>query len=175
MAEEVKPATPTPQAAKAEPVKEENQHELEAEILAHQIDGIMFHIDAVLLYKLIGMPKMARMQMRRVHEESDNNLMTACKLIEKYGEIVDPANVSRETDISELKYAPIATHTDRAVINQKIIKAWKAWEEETRDIYADAVREQPECAMWHKMHREVEKELKLVEYMWKKYMTAEAK
>ena len=174
MAEEVKPAAPQPQAPAAEPAKAEPQHELEAEVLAHQIDGVMFHIDAVMLYKLIGMPKMMRMHMRRVSEESDNNLMTACKMIEKYGEIIDPAKVSRETDITELKYAPIATHTDRAVINQKIIKAWLAWETETRDMYAKAVQAQPDCKMWAKLHRDVEKELKVVEKLRKKYMTAKA-
>lgn len=161
--------------AMAEEVKVEEQHELEAEVLAHQIDGVMFHIDAVLLYKLIGMPKMMRLHMRRVTEESDNNLVTACRMIEKYGEIIDPAKVSRETDLTELKYAPMETHTDKAVINQKIISAWKSWENDTKYLYEEALKEQPDCKLWKDMLHGVEKELKLVEYMYKKYMTATAK
>ena len=154
---------------------ETQPHKLEMDILAHQIDGVMFHIDAVMLYKLIDMPKMMKLHMKRVTEESDSNMMTACRLIEMYGEIIDPTQVSRETSLSRLRYAARATHTDRAVINQKIITAWLAWEKDTRDMYAKAMQEQPDCKMWVKLHRDVEKELKVVEKLRKKYMTATAK
>lgn len=174
MAEEVKPAAPQPQAPAAEPAKAEPQHELEAEVLAHQIDGVMFHIDAVMLYKLIDMPQMKKLHMKRVTEESDANMMTACNLIDRYDEIIDPTQVSRETSLSRLRYAARATHTDKAVINQKIITAWMAWEEKTRDMYVKAVQAQPDCKMWARLHKDVEKELKVVEKLRKKYMTAKA-
>ena len=158
----------------ADETKLEESHELEADVLAHQIDGIMFHVDAVLLYKLIGMPKMMRIHMRHVAEESDNNLMTSCHLIGKYGEIIEPAKVSRDTDLTELKYAPMETHTDKAVINQKIIQAWHEWENDTKALYEDAVKEQPDCKLWSQLHKDVEKELRQVEYMKNKYLTAKA-
>lgn len=154
---------------------EPQPHKLEMDILAHQIDGVMFHIDAVLLYKLIDMPRMQKLHMKRVTEESDSNMMTACRLVEMYGEIIDPTRVNRETEIARLRYAPMGTHTAKAVINQKIITAWLAWEKDTRDMYAKVSQEQPDCKMWAKLHRDVEKELKVVEKLWKKYMTATAK
>lgn len=131
------------------------------DILTHQLEGIMFHGDAVRYYELFDCKCKKREHIYRYLTEVMDHMTTCCKIIEEYGEILDalPGTIKR---VKIFEMDVLTRPAEKAVREEHarmICKKWKEWEESTVELYEDAVDMMPECELLKKLHRSAMKEL----------------
>ena len=132
-------------------------------VLVHQLQGIMFHQEVSLIYKMFGdCSHEARRHYKQYINETLNHYQTLEKIIWEYGEIVRPvpANVTPikifEPELSVKPLERAERMKDMQVINSK----WKAWETATAKLYEEAMAVIPNCGWLKLLKCGAEKELK---------------
>lgn len=143
-----------------------NPFEKDSEILAHQLEGIMFHSDMVLLYTLLGDKKMCRKHYKQLFEELGTHEHTAKSMIRRYGRIIEPAPTER----IEVYTSPTAPTTveEVAELKHNAMKKWAEWEEETESLYMEMCMLQPHVEIWTKLLKDVKIEIKEIHCLMKK-------
>lgn len=132
-------------------------------ILVHQLQGIMFHQEVSLIYRLFGDCNYeARKHYKQYINESLNHYQTLEKIIAEHGEIVYPA----PSTVTAVKiFEPQVTtrpneRADRLKDAQIINAKWKAWEASTVKLYEEAMTVLPDCGWIKLLKCSAQKELK---------------
>ena len=112
------------------------------EILAHQLEGIMFHISLMKLYKAMGQRTLCKIHKAQVHEESMTYAKTAMKLTELYDEVLAPSQV-------ETKEVPEEDKQNWKRTIFQTLDMWGEWEDETAKLYHEASEMIPQLSCWH--------------------------
>ena len=112
------------------------------EILAHQLEGIMFHISLMKLYKAMGQRTLCKIHKAQVHEESMTYAKTAMKLMELYDEVLAPSQV-------ETKEVPEEDKQNWKRTIFQTLDMWGEWEDETAKLYHEASEMIPQLSCWH--------------------------
>ena len=135
--------------AKASVVKAE--HEFAREVLAHQLEGIMFHISLMKLYKKLGQHTLCKIHKKQVHEESMTHANPAMELMSLYDEVIAPSQVESVDVTDEDGENWMSTVF-------KSLDMWAEWEDETAKLYHKASEEIPEISSWHRLALAANKE-----------------
>jgi len=117
-----------------------------AEVLGHQLKGIMLHTDLCKQALYIGNNRLADKHYRQVQNETKVFMLTNKHIIDKTGCIVEPTQQGRIV-------VPVTATKDQ------MCDMWKTWEHETMMMYCDVIKLEPECGFWQKLYRCVKKEL----------------
>lgn len=108
-----------------------------AEVLGHQLKGIMLHVD---LYKKYLQHKNRRCAMkhyRHAVNEMKNFMLTNEYIIESMNEIVEPT-----------KEAQIMLPEEE----EKLHNVWQQYEHDTMLFYNELMVDNPKCCWWRKLH-----------------------
>lgn len=140
MADTIVSAETTRTSKATEPVDAER--DFAREILAHQLEGIMFHISLMKLYKAMGQRTLCRIHKAQVHEESMTHAKTAMKLMELYDEVLAPSQV-------ETKEVPEEDKQNWKRTIFQTLDMWGEWEDETAKLYHEASEMIPQLSCWH--------------------------
>lgn len=125
-----------------EPSSEDKERDFAREILAHQLEGIMFHISLMKLYKAMGQHTLCKIHKKQVHEESMTHAKTAMKLMELYDEVLAPSQV-------ETKEVPEEDKQNWKRTLFQTLDMWGEWEDETAKLYHEASEMIPQLSCWH--------------------------
>lgn len=143
-----------------------NPFEKDSEVLAHQLEGIMFHSDMVLLYTLLGDKKMCRKHYRQLFEELKTHELTAKNMVMRYGHIIEPLPTER-IEVYNSFTAP-TTPEEVAELKRMSMKKWLEWEEETEELYTEMLMLQPHVEIWTELLKDVKTEIKEIHCLMKK-------
>ena len=135
----------------------EEEKEKLGDILAHQLEGLMFHFDSMLMYKLFGMEKMAKLHCHQHREESDNLIAMHMNIISEKGMVIHPSKFDKKVvfAINE-KPSPLMIES----FSKKAMVMWKEWEEETLTMYREMAQIFPELKVFKKLCKSTEKEIR---------------
>ena len=136
---------------------------LDKEVLAHQLEGVMFHSDMVLLYTLLDCKKMCEVHFKQLVLEMKAHTCTAKDMIKRYGRIIE-AKPAERIIVYNSDVAP-SSEEEKEKLKEKAFNAWHEWEVETQKLYENMVMAQPHVDMWKKLHKDVTMELKHLSHM----------
>ena len=132
-------------------------------VLVHQLQGLMFHQEVSLIYKMFGDCRFeAHRHYKQYINETLNYYQTLEKIIWEYGEIVRPVPASVipvqifEPELSVKPLERAERMKDMQIINSK----WKTWETSTVKLYEEAIAVIPNCGWLKLLNCSAEKELK---------------
>jgi hypothetical protein len=123
---------------------EDKERDFAREVLAHQLEGIMFHISLMKLYKAMGQRTLCKIHKAQVHEESMTHAKTAMQLMELFEEAIAPAKV-------ETKEVPSEDEQDWKRTLFQTLSMWGEWEDETAKLYHEASEMIPQLSCWHNL------------------------
>lgn len=121
---------------------EDAERDFAREVLAHQLEGIMFHISLMKLYKSMGQRTLCKIHKAQVQEESMTHAKTAMQLMELYDEVIAPAKV-------ETMEVPSEDTQDWKRTLFQTLSMWGEWEDETAKLYHEASETIPQLSCWH--------------------------
>ena len=116
-----------------------------AEILGHQLKGIMLHSDIYTVAAYNGYSRLKWCHCFQLRAELDTHIKTIAKAIDDLNAIVEPKPQER------IKVPHDATPN-------QLLDMWEAWERETAELYAKAMT-MDECRMWRKLYKDAQHEL----------------
>ena len=128
-----------------------SEHEFASKVLAHQLEGIMFHISLMKLYKKLGQHTLCKIHKKQVHEESMTHAKTAMELMSLYDEVIAPSQVESVDVPDEDGESWMSTVF-------KSLDMWAEWEDKTAKLYHKASEEIPEIPSWHSLALAANKE-----------------
>ena len=122
---------------------------LDREVLAHQLEGVMFHSDMVLMYTLLGCKKMCEVHWHQLFEEMKTHTCTAKDMVKRYGRIIE----AKPTEKIEVYTSDTLPDSKEGIEKLKSLamKEWHEWELETQKLYEKMVMMQPHVTMWTKL------------------------
>lgn len=152
-----KPFEPIPSSIKKE---SHDPFALDREVLNHQLEGVMFHSDMVLLYTLLNCKEMCEVHWKQLFSEMKTHTCTAKDMIKRYGRIIE----ARPTEKISVYTSDTVPETEEEVEKLKTLalSEWLAWEHETKELYEKMVALQPHVKMWTELLKDVKMELKAI-------------
>lgn len=133
---------------------------LDREVLNHQLEGVMFHSDMVLLYTLLNCKEMCKVHYKQLFSEMKTHTCTAKDMIKRYGRIIE----AKPTEKISVYTSDTVPETEEEVEKLKTLafNEWIAWEHETKELYEKMVAMQPHVKMWTELLKDVKMELKAI-------------
>lgn len=125
-------------------------------VIAHQLQGVMFHHDMMLSFAVLGMPYKCREQRRHMYSEMRNLDKTNFAVIKSTGKIVDPGALAK---IKLPDVSSSMTEEQKKAACQALIEAWRNWEQSTVALYKQELAADPENKWLKCLMRDAEHEL----------------
>lgn len=131
-------------------------------ILTRQLEGIMFHFDAMTLYAMLGNWGMKHEHLARFKEESGNYANTVLAIIKKYHEHIEATEIKGRVKLNFPAELPVSK-TDCEDMCAGAVAAWLKWEQETQVLYKQAADSLPDCKMISRLCKDVAYEIRKIE------------
>lgn len=130
-------------------------------IVTRQIEGVMFHFDAMALYAMLGNCSMKREHLRHFKKESEAHADTVLYIIKNYHEFIDVLDAKGRVKVIIPAERP-ASKAECEEMCAKTMAMWLKWEQETQTLYKQAAEIMPDCKMIKYLCHDVEHELKRI-------------
>ena len=128
---------------------EKEHKEIAQKHITHQLEEIMFHFDAMMMFVMHNECRKAAVQKKRFLEESSTYAMTASSIAKLLNTVIEPK--------------PLTARTKPSMEN--FTTAWRDWEEKTVALYEEATSVIPMAdKLWKTLKRGVMKELKSIKH-----------
>lgn len=130
----------------------------------HQLKGVMFHHEAYLLFKFLGLYEFAGIQHKRYTEESRTLESIVCQCLCRHDTLIKPEHEDSEVIPSEVystKASSVGNEYKRKAI-VKFMQKWKDWEYDTEKFYmelAEGCKDSPDSFFFADIAREVSHEI----------------
>lgn len=111
--------------------------EMAAQVLGHQLKGIMLHVDLFRAYLRHKNKRCAMRHYSHVLDETRIFLLTSKKIIEGMDENIEP-----------VKEATIIIPEEE----EKLLPTWQQWEHDTTAFYHQLMVDNPNCTWLKKLH-----------------------
>lgn len=130
----------------------------------HQLKGDMFHHEAYLFFKFLGLHEFAKVQHRRYAEESKTLEDIISQCLCRHDMLIEPGHEDIDVvpnEVYSTKASSVGNEYKRKALS-RFMQKWKDWEHDTEKFYmelADSCKGSPDSFFFADITREVSHEI----------------